>query len=74
MHAASGLERGAGTAQVAPLIHALSDSYWQVRISAVEALTQIGDRRAVAPLQVVAERDPRWIVRDEAQNALARFR
>jgi HEAT repeat protein len=74
MHAASGLQRLATVKQVAPLIKALGDEYWQVRIAAVDALAELGDRRALAPLEVVAEKDPRWIVRDQARSALERMR
>jgi hypothetical protein len=74
MHAAAGLERIGNARAVDPLITALADNYWQVRISAVDALAAIGDRRAVTPLRAIAERDSRWIVRDQARNALGRFK
>jgi hypothetical protein len=74
MHAAGGLERIAGQAQLEPLIGALSDDYWQVRISAVDALASIGGSRALASLKTVAEHDPRWIVRDQAANAIQRIK
>ena len=59
---------------VKPLIMALKDSAWQVRISAVDALAAIGDRTALPSLQATAEFDPRWIVRDQARNALGRIK
>jgi HEAT repeat protein len=74
MHSAAALERLGGAPAVNPLIAVLKDSAWQVRISAVDALAAIGDRRAVAPLQSIAERDPRWIVRDQARSALERIK
>jgi beta-lactamase regulating signal transducer with metallopeptidase domain len=74
MHAAGGLERIAGQAQLEPLIGALSDDYWQVRISAVDALASIGGSRALASLRSVAEHDPRWIVRDQAANAIQKIK
>lgn len=74
MHAASGLERIGNARAVDPLITALADNYWQVRISAVDALAAIGDRRALTPLRATAERDSRWIVRDQARNALGRIK
>ena len=73
MHAASGLQRLGTQRSVDPLIKALSDEYWQVRISAVDALAAIGDRRALPSLRVVAERDPRSMVREEAQSAIRRI-
>ena len=74
MHAASGLERIGNARAVDPLITALADNYWQVRISAVDALAAIGDRRALTPLRATAEHDSRWIVRDQARNALGRIK
>ena len=74
MHAAAGLQRLGNGNSVAPLITALSDDYWQVRISAVDALAAIGDPRALEPLRSVAERDPREMIRDEASNAIRRIK
>jgi beta-lactamase regulating signal transducer with metallopeptidase domain len=74
MHAAAGLQRIGGPSEVEPLIAALSDSYWQVRISAIDALASIGDRRALASLQLVAQNDPRSIVREQALNAIQSLR
>jgi HEAT repeat protein len=74
MHAAAGLQRIGGASAVNGLISVLTDSYWQVRISAIDALAAIGDRRAVGPLRTMAERDSRWMVRDQARNALERIR
>lgn len=74
MHAAGGLQRLGTALSVDPLIGVLSDEYWQVRITAVDALAAIGDQRALAPLQVVAERDPRAMIREEALNAIRRIK
>ena len=74
MHAAGALQRLGGPAAVTPLINVLSDKFWQVRITAVDALARIGDRRAVAALNEVAKKDPREMVRDEAEHALQRIR
>ena len=74
MHAAGGLDRIAGPRAIESLIKALSDDYWQVRISAVDALASTGDRRVLPSLRAVAERDPRWIVRDQAVNAIQRIK
>ena len=74
MHAAGGLQRMGSAASVEPLIRALSDEHWQVRIAAIDALAAIGDKRALAPLRNVADRDPRGMVREEAESAIGRIR
>jgi beta-lactamase regulating signal transducer with metallopeptidase domain len=74
MHAASGLQRLGTTRTVEPLIKALSDDYWQVRISSIDALAAIGDRRALPALEMIAQRDSRSFVRDEAQSAINRIK
>lgn len=74
MHAASGLQRLGTTRTVEPLIKALSDDYWQVRISSIDALAAIGDRRALPALEMIAQRDSRSFVRDEAKSAINRIK
>jgi HEAT repeat protein len=71
MHSVYGLER-AGANAVPTLIDALKDPHWQVRIGAIDALTTIGDRRAITPLRA-ATRDAHALVREEAVAALAKL-
>ena len=60
-----------GAAAVPPLIGALEDSNWIVRMGAVEALGEIGDPRAAAPL-VYRLGDPSEDVRAAAARALGK--
>lgn len=53
------------------LEEALLDSFWRVRVSAIEALAQQGRRAAVPAIAFKARRDPERPVREEAVRALA---
>jgi len=62
--------RGIGDERaVEPLIQALKDENWSVRVEAANALGTIGDKKAVEPL-IQALKDENWSVRAEAANAL----
>ena len=62
-----------GPAACAPLVSALKDWDWRVRISAAEALGKLGDKRAVQPL-LAALKDERSDVRAQAAMALGKLR
>ncbi len=64
-----GATRFQHTASVEPLIQALQDEAFEVRVNAAKALGRIGDRRAIDPLQELL-RDNQSSVRDEAAAAL----
>ena len=55
---------------VEPLLAALSDRSWAVRITVVEALRKIGDARALERLREVSVGDQDRMVRDAAAAAL----
>jgi HEAT repeat protein len=55
-----------------PLIAAMSDSHWLVRLHAAKALGRIGDPRAIEPL-VRAFKDENASVRGRVATALGRF-
>jgi HEAT repeat protein len=57
------------TRAVGPLIQALSDEDWRVRMKAAWSLGQLGDRSAISPLRQ-AQRDPMEGVREMAKEAL----
>jgi HEAT repeat protein len=61
-----------GDRDVGPLIAALGDKVWAVRLEAAEALGQLGDKRAVEPL-IAALRDERPEVRMAAARALGQL-
>lgn len=71
MHAVYGLELG-GKNAVTTLIELLQDPYWQVRIGALDALTTIGDDRAIGPLRAL-QQDRHPLVREEAAAALSKL-
>jgi HEAT repeat protein len=73
--AARGLLRRRDARACEPLAQVLRDHSKEVRIAAVEALYEFGDRRAVGPLRRYLARwrdDPKW-VRELAAEALARL-
>jgi HEAT repeat protein len=56
------------------LVPLLEDKSVAVRLSVIMALEQIGDRRVVPDLEIVAEKDRDEVVRNTAKSALANFR
>jgi hypothetical protein len=61
-----------GAPAVEPLLSALKDDDWRVRVGAARALGRIGDSRAVKPL-LSALKDDDWHVRVAAATALGRI-
>jgi len=61
-----------GASAVEPLLSALKDDDWRVRVGAARALGRIGDSRAVEPL-LGALKDDDWRVRVGAATALGRI-
>jgi len=63
-----------GVASVPLLLAALEDPYYQVRITAADALGHIRDERALFPLIHLLTRDDEEEVRSRAAHALGEFR
>jgi HEAT repeat protein len=61
-----------GASAVEPLLSALKDDDWRVRVGAARALGRIGDSRAVEPL-LGALKDDDWHIRVAAATALGRI-
>jgi len=56
-----------------PLIQALKDESWWVRLEAASALGELADSRAVEPLSILAMKDEDPHVRDTAVRALGKI-
>lgn len=62
-----------GESAVAPLVAALEDQDWRVRLRATEALCVLKSRTAVEPLVGLLQHDPDTAVRQEAARALGQI-
>ena len=62
-----------GESAVAPLVAALKDQDWRVRLRATEALCVLKSRTAVEPLVGLLQHDPDTAVRQEAARALGQI-
>ncbi|MFZ5767236.1 MAG: HEAT repeat domain-containing protein [Bacillota bacterium] len=56
------------------LMKALNERFWHFRAAAVTALADLGAREALERIQDLAENDPAYGVRQDAQRALQRLR
>jgi len=59
-----------GEPALKPLIQALEDRSWEIRIKAVEILEEMGDKRAVRPLILTLKREEDWLLRAKAAIAI----
>ena len=59
-----------GEPAVEPLVEALANQDWRIRLRATEALCVLKSPTAVKPLVALLERDPDTAVRQEAARAL----